>query len=57
MRVDVIKTHENNPGITIAAFGKIFECGRTQISKILRSKDSIMSLYLNNVSGSPSVPW
>ena len=49
MKVDVIKTHENNPGITVGALKKIFGCGKTQISKTLRNKDSIMSLYLKNV--------
>ncbi|KAI6648393.1 Tigger transposable element-derived protein 4-like [Oopsacas minuta] len=52
MRVDLIKTREKNPGIKMAALEEIFGCGRTQISKLLRNKDSIMSLYLKNVPGS-----
>ena len=50
--VYVIKAHENNPGIRIAALEKIFGCGRTQISRILKSKNYIRSLYLTNVPGS-----
>ncbi|KAI6655723.1 Tigger transposable element-derived protein 4-like [Oopsacas minuta] len=52
MRVNLIKTREKNLGIKMAALEEIFGCGRTQISKILRNKDSIMSLYLKNVPGS-----
>ena len=51
-KVDVIKTAEKNRGMSIRELGEQFDCGKTQIAKILKSKESILSLYESNASGS-----
>ena len=34
------------------ALGEIFDCGKTQIGKILKNKESLLSQYEANASGS-----
>ena len=38
--------------MSIRELGEQFDCGKTQIAKILKSKESILSLYESNSSGS-----
>ena len=51
-KVEVIKHLRKNPGTSVRALGEIFGCGKTQIAHILKSKESILSLYQANTSGS-----
>ena len=50
-KVDVIKMAEKNRGMSIREL-EHFDCGKTQIAKVLKSKESILSLYESNASGS-----
>jgi hypothetical protein len=36
----------------VRALGEVFDCGKTQIGKILKSKESLLSMYETNASGS-----
>ena len=51
-KVEVIKHLQKNPGTSVRALGDIFGCGKTQIAHILKNKESILSLYQGNTSGS-----
>ena len=51
-KVEVIKHSQKNPGISVRALGEIFGCGKTQIGHILKNKESLLSLYQANTSGS-----
>ena len=44
-KVEVIKKSESNPSLSVCVLGEIFCCGKTQISTILKSKESIITLY------------
>ena len=55
-KVEAIKTVQKNPGINSRTLGKMFECGKTQIGKILKQKDSLLSMYESNASGSSRAP-
>ena len=50
--VQVIKHLQENPGTSIRALGEKFGCGKTQIAYILKNKESILSLFYDNSSGS-----
>ena len=50
-KVEVIKTVEKNPGINSRSLAMMFDCGKTQIGKILKDKVSILALYESNRSG------
>ena len=43
---------QKNPGMNSRTLGEMFNCGKTQIGKILKQKDSLLSMYESNVSGS-----
>lgn len=47
-KVDVIKAARNNPNYGVRKLADLFECGRTQISTILKEKDAILELYEAN---------
>ncbi len=49
-KVEVIKKSESDPSLSVRALGEIFGCGKTQISTILKSKESIITLYESNAS-------
>ena len=49
-KVDVIKISEENRGITIRELAERFNCGKTQIAKILKNKEPILSSYSSNIS-------
>ena len=51
-KVEVIKHSQKNPGTSVRALGEIFGCGKTQIGHILKNKESLLSLYQANTSGS-----
>ena len=51
-QVEFIHHSQSHPRTPIRALGEIFGCGKTQIAKILKNKDSILALYQANVSGS-----
>ena len=44
-KVEVIKTAEKNQGMSIRELAEQFDCGRTQITKMFKDKESILSLY------------
>ena len=44
-KIEVIKSAEKNPGITIRELAEWFDCGKTQIAKILKNKSSVLSSY------------
>ncbi len=44
-KVEVIKAHENDRGLSHRALGKMFQCGRTQVAQIIKNKDSILALF------------
>ncbi len=49
-KVEVIKKSKSDPSLSVRALGEIFGCGKTQISTILKSKESIITLYESNAS-------
>ncbi len=49
-KVKVIKKSESDPSLSISSLGEIFGCGKIQISIILKSKESIITLYESNAS-------
>ncbi len=49
-KVEVIKKSKSDPSLSVGALGEIFGCGKTQISTILKSKKSIITLYESNAS-------
>ena len=48
----MIKKARNHPGITVRSLAELFNCGKTQISYILKNKDSILASYESNASTS-----
>jgi len=51
-KVEVIKHSQKNTGTSVRALGEMFGCGKTQIGHILKNKESLLSLYQANTSGS-----
>ena len=51
-KVEVIKHSLKNPRTSIRALGEKFSCGKTQIAYILKNKESILSIFRANSSGS-----
>ena len=51
-KVEVIKFSEKNRGMSIRELAQQFDCGKTQIASILKTKASILSLYESNASSS-----
>ena len=52
--IEVIKKAESSSksGTTVRALSDLFGCGKTQISDILKNKESITTLYESNASSS-----
>lgn len=44
-KVEVIKTLEKNPGMKMRSLAKMFDCGKTQVAKVIKGKDSVLSMY------------
>ena len=51
-KIEVIKASEKDRGLKHDDLARKFKCGRTQISRILKNKKSILSLYGSNRSAS-----
>lgn len=51
-KVELIKYAQKNPGVSVRALGEMFDCGKTQVGKILKSKESLLAMYESNASGS-----
>ena len=51
-KVEVIKTVKMNPGMNSQTLGEMFNYEKTQIGKILKQKESLLSMYESNASGS-----
>ena len=51
-KVEVIKYAKKNPLANIRDLGEKFQCGKTQIAKILKKQDSLLSMYESNAAGS-----
>ena len=51
-KVKVIKKSAQHPGITVRTLAEEFKCGKTQISDILKCKESILAAYESNASTS-----
>ena len=49
-KIEVIKASEKDRGLKHDDLARKFKCGRTQISRILKNKKSILSLYGSNRS-------
>ena len=49
-KVDVIKTADSNPKISVRKLAEIYDCGKTQISSILKDRQSILELFEANVA-------
>ncbi len=54
-KVEVIKAHENDRGLSHRALGEMFQCGRTQVAQIIKNKDSILALFKANLEAG-SIP-
>ena len=44
-KIEVIKYTKKNPGVGVRALGEQFDCGKTQIGKILKNQESLLSMY------------
>ena len=51
-KIELIKHFQNNPGTSIRALGELFNCGKTQVGRILKSKESLLALYESNAPAS-----
>lgn len=51
-KVELIKHAEKNPGLSVRTLGGLFDCGKTQVGQILKSKESLLAMYESNASGS-----
>ena len=40
-KVELIKFFQKNPGTSVRSLGEQFGCGRTQVGKILKSRESL----------------
>ena len=49
-KVQVIKNHGEDSWHEDTQLSQIFDCGKTQIGKIIKNKDSILSMYEANES-------
>ena len=49
-KVEVIKAAESNPKLGVRKLAELYDCGKTQISCILKEKQSILELYEANVA-------
>ena len=50
-KVELIKYAQKNPGVSVRALGEMFDCG-AQVGKILKSKESLLTMYESNASES-----
>lgn len=52
VKYEVIKTFEREPKLGVRKLSEIFQCGKTQISTILKNKEAIRELYESNACDS-----
>ena len=51
-KYEVIKAAQSDPKIGVRKLAEIFQCGKTQISTIVKNKAAIKELYESNACGS-----
>ena len=51
-KVDLIRHVQSNPSQSLRSLETIFGCGKTQICKVLKNKESILAEYQSNASSS-----
>ena len=51
-KVELIRTAEKSPGISVRTLANLFQCGKTQVASVLKNKVAILSLYEANSSSS-----
>ena len=51
-KVELIKYPQSNTGLSVRALGEMFDCGKTQVGKILKNKESLLTMYESNASES-----
>ena len=51
-KVAVIKYAGKHPGIGVRELAEVFKCGKTQVGQILKNRESLLSMYESNSSGS-----
>ena len=51
-KIEIIKHAQKNTGISVKALGELFNCGKMRVSRILKSKESLLALYESDVSAS-----
>ena len=51
-KVELIKYAQKNPGVSVRTLGEMFDCGKTQVGKILKNKESLLTMYESNALGS-----
>ena len=49
-KVEVIKAAKSNPQFNVRMLADMFECGRSQISSLLKNKESILELSEANAA-------
>ena len=49
-KMELIKTAESNPKLGVRKLAELYECGKTQISSIMKEKQSILELYEANMT-------
>ena len=49
-KYDVVKLAQKNPSLGIRKIAEYFDCGKTQISRILKKKSEIVEQYEKNAS-------
>ena len=50
--MEVIRTADKSPGISVQTLADLFQCGRMQIASVLKNKVFILTLYEANASSS-----
>ena len=48
VKYEVIKTAEQEPKLGVRKLSELFQCGKTQISTIVKNKEAITELYESN---------
>ena len=54
-KIELIKYKENHPGENVRDLAKMYKCGRTQVSCILKRKEEYLRQWVSNESGENKV--